>query len=96
MTLKEQEDKAKQHYEAELAKTHNLIDTLEEARSFIARHTEPWYYSGNQLLGQIDSVIAAEWQKEYYQYTVGARANGVRNMYTFEQYQAEARKYKPE
>ncbi len=80
-TLKAQEEKAKAMYDAERAKSQNLLDVLEEARSFIARHTEPWYYSGNELLGKLDSAIAAvpqaQMDMEYVEYATKAAECGV-------------------
>lgn len=91
--LAAQKEKARAMYDAERAKTHNLIDVLEEAQMFVSHNTEPWYYSGNLLLGKLESVIAALWDKEYADYLAGAKAQGLANVYSFEQYQDEARKY---
>lgn len=88
-----EEAKARALYEAELSKTHNVIDVLEDARSFVSRHSEPWYYSGQTLLGQMDSVIAAAWQAEYQDYVAKATAQGVKPIYTLEQYKTEARQF---
>lgn len=35
-----------------------LLDALREAREFVARHTEGWYITGNELLAKIDAVTA--------------------------------------
>ena len=94
MTFKLQEAKAKAMYDAERAKSQNLLEVLEEARSFIARHTEPWYYSGNQLLGKLDSAIAAvpqaQMDMEYAEYCRRAPAFGVKVM-SREDYEARVR-----
>jgi hypothetical protein len=37
----------------------DLLAVLEEAHSFVNRHSESWYYSGQELLGLLDGAIAA-------------------------------------
>lgn len=55
--MKTEEEKAKMLYEAAKAEQVTLLEALEEARSFVSRHSEPWYYSGQKLLGKIDGAI---------------------------------------
>ena len=55
-------EKARQKYKDAYNSTSpgDLLEILGEVRSFVARHTEPWYYAGHEMLGRLDAVIANE------------------------------------
>jgi hypothetical protein len=38
----------------------DTLDVLREALSFIERHSEPWYFSGQELCGRMEAIIAQE------------------------------------
>lgn len=55
--MKSELEKAKMMYAAAKAEQVTLLEALQEAREFVSRHSEPWYYSGQQLLGKIDGAL---------------------------------------
>jgi len=57
------EQKAKAAREAAYDRTvltGSTLQVLEEALSFIERHSEPWYIAGQELCGLVEAAIANE------------------------------------
>jgi len=53
----EQNTKAAAMRLAARAEPGSLLDVLEEALSFVSRHSESWYYSGQELCGKLEGKI---------------------------------------
>lgn len=60
MALAEQKAKAAAMRESARRQPVDMLAVLEEAKSFVSRHSEDWYYSGQELLGLIEGAIAAQ------------------------------------
>lgn len=45
------------HLSLLLSRLDDLRDALEEAESFVDRHSEPWYRSGQELLAKIRAAL---------------------------------------
>ena len=57
LTQDEQVVKAAKIRAGARAKPSNLLETLEEALAFVERHSEEWYYSGQELCGRLECEI---------------------------------------
>ena len=55
-------ERAKELYKEAYNRTtaSDTLEVLRQARSFIDRHSESWYYAGQELLGKMDAIIAQE------------------------------------
>lgn len=59
LTLEQQIEKASAIRKQARESPSNLLETLEEAFSFVSRHSEDWYYSGQELCGRLEREIDA-------------------------------------
>ena len=62
MSNEHMRERAKELYKEAYNRTtsSDVLEVLKEARSFIDRHSESWYYTGQELLGKMDAIIAQE------------------------------------
>lgn len=59
LTFEQQKQKAARMRARARANPSNLLETLQEALSFVESYSEDWYYTGQELCGRLECEIHA-------------------------------------